>query len=68
MRGRFTGDVYYYTALPQGGEGRERERGGEREAKHSLFPSSSVPIQKPHRGWRALSRGRRGGRGKLFSY
>ena len=36
MRGRFTGDVYYYTALPQGGEGREREGWGERS---KTFPS-----------------------------
>lgn len=46
VRGRFMGDVYYYTALPQGGEG----RGVGREAKHSLSPSSSLATQKPHRG------------------
>lgn len=62
VRGRFMGDVYYYTALPQGGEG----RGVGRESQNILFsPSSSLPIQKPHRGWRALSQQRRR-QGKLF--
>lgn len=41
MRRRFMGDVYYYTALPRGGEGRGGERGGDREGKHSLSPSSA---------------------------
>lgn len=44
MRRRFMGDIYYYTALPRGGEG---ERGGAREAKHSLSPSFSLPAQEP---------------------
>lgn len=34
MRGRFMGDVYYYIALPQGGEG----RGVEKERQNIPFP------------------------------
>lgn len=46
------GDVYYYTALPRGGEG----RGVERKRQNIPFPLPLLlPIQKPHRGWRALS-------------
>lgn len=46
------GDVYYYTALPRGDEG----RGAERKRQNIPFPLPLLlPIQKPHRGWRALS-------------
>lgn len=60
MRGRFMGDVYYYTELPQGGEG----RGVGRERQN--IPLSLPLIQKPHRGWRALSHSHGGGRGSCF--
>lgn len=57
--GRFMGDVYYYTALPRGDGG----RGAERKRQNIPFPLPLLlPIQKPHRGWRALSP-EEGGRG-----
>lgn len=49
---RFMGEVYYYTALPRGGKG----RGVGRKRQNIPFPLPLLlPIQKPHRGWRALS-------------
>ena len=57
------GDVYYYTALPRGGEGRGVER--EREAKHSLssFPPAYTEAT---RGGGELCL-RRGGGGGVFA-
>lgn len=50
--GRFMGEVYYYTALPRGGKGRAVGR----KRQNIPFPLPLLlPIQKPHRGWRALS-------------
>lgn len=65
VRGRFTGDVYYYTAQPQGGEG----RGVGRERQNIPF---SLPLQCLYRshtggGELCLTAGSRGGgRGSCF--
>lgn len=50
VRGRFTGDVYYYTALPQGGEGRERERGVGREKQNIPFSLPLLCLYRSHTG------------------
>lgn len=51
VKGRFMGDVYYYTALPRGGEG----RGVERKKQNIPFPFLSSCPYRSHTGWRALS-------------
>lgn len=52
VRGRFMGDVYYYTALPQGGEG----RGVGRERQNIPFPLPLLWLHRSHAGGRrALS-------------
>lgn len=46
VRGRFMGDVYYYTALPQGGEG----RGVGRERQNIPFPLPLLWLYRSHTG------------------
>lgn len=50
VRGRFMGDVYYYTALPQGGEG----RGVGRERQNIPFPLPLLGLYRSHTGGEEL--------------